>query len=56
MPQIILELEAVIGFKKHFHFGGWEATHRLIESCEIDESKTVLDVRSANGRKACYFV
>jgi arsenite methyltransferase len=48
------ELVAEVGFKRHFHLGGFDATRELIELCPINEDSYVLDVGCASGRTACY--
>jgi ubiquinone/menaquinone biosynthesis C-methylase UbiE len=53
-PKAIYQLVADVGFKKHFHLGGLEATRDLIELCHIDKDKYVLDVGCASGKTACY--
>jgi len=53
-PEVLYEMVAYVGFKKHFHFGGLKATRELIELCHIDRDKYVLDVGCATGKTACY--
>ena len=53
-PEVIYELVAYVGFRRHFHFGGFRATRELIELCHIDKDKYVLDVGCATGKTACY--
>ena len=53
-PEVIYELVAYVGFRKHFHLGGLEATRELVELCHIDRDKYVLDVGCASGKTACY--
>lgn len=53
-PEVIYQLVADVGFRRHFHFGGLEATRELIELCLIDKDKYVLDVGCASGKTACY--
>ncbi|WP_445475328.1 class I SAM-dependent methyltransferase [Methanococcoides methylutens] len=53
-PEVIYEMVANVGFRKHFHLGGLEATRELVESCHIDREKYVLDVGCASGKTACY--
>lgn len=53
-PTTIYELVAEVGFKKYFHFGGFDATRELLDLCPISESSYVLDVGCASGRTACY--
>ncbi|NIS81171.1 MAG: methyltransferase domain-containing protein [Anaerolineales bacterium] len=53
-PKSIYELIAEVGFRRHFHFGGMQATEALISSCPIHEESTVLDVGCASGKTACY--
>jgi len=53
-PEVIYELVAYVGFKKHFHLGGLRATKELIELCHIDRDKYVLDIGCATGKTACY--
>ena len=53
-PEVIYELVAYVGFKKHFHYGGLKATRELIELCHIDRDKYVLDIGCATGKTACY--
>jgi ubiquinone/menaquinone biosynthesis C-methylase UbiE len=35
------------------HMGGLEATHKLIDMCDVDESKHILDVGCGAGHTAC---
>jgi arsenite methyltransferase len=53
-PTLIYEMVAKAGFRKHFHLGGFEATKELLELCNIDRTKQVLEVGCASGRTACY--
>ena len=53
-PEVIYELVAYSGFRKHFHLGGLEATRELIELCHIDQDEYVLDVGCGTGKTACY--
>jgi arsenite methyltransferase len=53
-PSGIYELVAEVGFKRHFHLGGFNATRELIGLCPIDEDSYVLDVGCASGKTACY--
>jgi len=53
-PEVIYQLVADVGFRRYFHFGGLEATRELIELCQIDKDKYVLDVGCASGKTACY--
>lgn len=53
-PDVIYEIVAKVGFRKHFHLGGFEATRELGELCQIDRNKHVLDVGCGSGRTACY--
>jgi ubiquinone/menaquinone biosynthesis C-methylase UbiE len=48
------EMMAGIGFRRHFHLGGWEATTQLLELCHLDRDSFVLDVGCASGKTACY--
>ena len=53
-PKAIYEMVAELGFRKHFHFGGFQATQQLIELLPLDSKKTVLEVGCASGKTACY--
>ncbi len=53
-PESIYRLVADVGFRKHFHLGGLEATRELAELCRIDRETRVLDVGCASGKTACY--
>lgn len=53
-PDVIYEMVAKVGFRKHFHLGGFEATRELVELCQIDRNKHVLDIGCGSGRTACY--
>ncbi len=53
-PEVIYEMVAKVGFRKHFHLGGFEATRELVELCHIDRNKHVLDIGCGSGRTACY--
>ncbi|MFB0536894.1 MAG: class I SAM-dependent methyltransferase [Anaerolineae bacterium] len=53
-PEVIYELVADVGFRRHFHLGGLEATKELVELCHIDKDEYVLDVGCASGKTACY--
>jgi arsenite methyltransferase len=53
-PQTIYELVAEVGFRRHFHLGGLEATKELLARCPLDASTHVLDVGCASGKTACY--
>ena len=53
-PEVIYQLVADVGFRRHFHTGGMEATKELIELCHIDQDRYVLDVGCASGKTACY--
>jgi arsenite methyltransferase len=53
-PQTIYELVAEVGFRRHFHLGGLEATKELVACCSLDASTNVLDVGCASGKTACY--
>ena len=44
---VIFELVAQAGFRKHFHFGGPEATQNLLEMYPLDSSDHVLNVGCA---------
>ncbi len=53
-PEVIYELVAYVGFKKHFHLGGLKATRELTGLCHIDRDKYILDIGCATGKTACY--
>jgi len=53
-PQVIYEMVAEVGFRKHFHFGGLAATEKLVELCKPGRDQYVLDVGCASGKTACY--
>jgi arsenite methyltransferase len=53
-PDVIYRMVAEVGFRKHFHLGGWEATRQLLESCHLGKDEQVLDVGCASGKTACY--
>lgn len=53
-PELIYQLVADVGFRRHFHLGGLEATKELIGLCHIGRDKYVLDVGYASGKTACY--
>jgi len=53
-PDVIYEMVAKVGFRKHFHLGGFEATRELVELCQIDRNEHVLDIGCGSGRTACY--
>jgi len=53
-PDVIYEMVAKVGFRKHFHLGGFEATRELVELCHIDRNEHVLDIGCGSGRTACY--
>jgi arsenite methyltransferase len=53
-PQTIYQLVADVGFRRHFHLGGLQATRKLLARCPLDASTYVLDVGCASGRTACY--
>ena len=40
-PEVIYGLVADVGFRRHFHPGGLEATRELVELCHIDKDKYV---------------
>jgi cyclopropane fatty-acyl-phospholipid synthase-like methyltransferase len=52
-PEVIYGLVADVGFRRHFHLGGFEATRELVELCHMDKDKYVLDVGCASGKTAC---
>jgi ubiquinone/menaquinone biosynthesis C-methylase UbiE len=52
--EVMYKMMAEIGFRRHFHLGGWEATIQLLELCHLDRDKYVLDVGCASGKTACY--
>jgi ubiquinone/menaquinone biosynthesis C-methylase UbiE len=52
--RVMYEMMAEIGFRRHFHLGGWEATKQLLELCHLDRDSFVLDVGCASGKTACY--
>jgi len=52
--EVMYKMMAELGFRRHFHLGGWEATTQLLESCHLDQDKYVLDVGCASGKTACY--
>jgi arsenite methyltransferase len=53
-PQTIYQLVAEVGFRRHFHLGGMEATRELLARCSLDASTYVLDVGCASGKTACH--
>jgi arsenite methyltransferase len=53
-PDVIYRMVAEVGFRRHFHLGGWEATRQLLELCHLNQHKYVLDVGCASGKTACY--
>ncbi len=53
-PDVIYELVADVGFRRHFHLGGMEATRELLELCHLSEDQYVLDVGCGSGKTACY--
>lgn len=53
-PEMIYRLVAEIGFRRHFHLGGFEATYELLERCRLGRDMYVLDVGCASGKTACY--
>ncbi|UCC63497.1 MAG: class I SAM-dependent methyltransferase [Anaerolineae bacterium] len=53
-PQTIYQLVADVGFRRHFHLGGLQATRELLARCPLDASTYVLDVGCASGKTACY--
>ena len=53
-PQTIYEMVAEVGFRRHFHLGGMEATKELVELCYLQREHHVLDVGCASGKTACY--
>ncbi|MCX9075056.1 MAG: class I SAM-dependent methyltransferase [Candidatus Methanoperedens sp.] len=53
-PEVMYGLFAEVGFRRHFHLGGQDATKELVELCNIDRNKYVLDVGCASGKTACY--
>ena len=53
-PQTIYQLVADVGFRRHFHLGGLQATQELLAHCPLDASTYVLDVGCASGKTACY--
>lgn len=52
--SVMYEMMAQIGFRRHFHLGGWEATTQLLELCHLGRDMHVLDVGCASGKTACY--
>jgi arsenite methyltransferase len=53
-PRIVYSMVAEVGLGRHFHLGGWEATEQLLDLCQLDKEKYVLDVGCASGKTACY--
>jgi arsenite methyltransferase len=53
-PKAIYEMVAELGFRKYFHFGGFQATQELLRRLPIDQSKAVLEVGCASGKTACH--
>lgn len=53
-PKAIYEMVAELGFRKYFHFGGFQATQELLRLLPLDDTKTVLEVGCASGKTACY--
>lgn len=53
-PKAIYQMVAELGFRKYFHFGGFQATQELLKLLPIDRSKIVLEVGCASGKTACY--
>jgi arsenite methyltransferase len=53
-PQTSYQLVADVGFRRHFHLGGMEATRELLARCPLDASTYVLDVGCASGKTACH--
>jgi arsenite methyltransferase len=52
--KVMYEMMAEIGFRRHFHLGGWDATTQLLQLCNLDQDKYVLDAGCASGKTACY--
>lgn len=52
-PQTIYQLIADVGFRRHFHLGGLEATRELLAKCPLSVETHVLDVGCASGKTAC---
>jgi hypothetical protein len=48
-PKPIYQMVAELGFRKYFHFGGFQATQELLKLFPIDPGKAVLDVGCANS-------
>lgn len=48
------ELVAEVGFKRHFHLGGSEATRELLDLCAIRRDSYILDVGCASRKTACH--
>ena len=53
-PKAIYEMVAELGFRKYFHFGGFQATQELSRLLPLDRTKKVLEVGCASGKTACY--
>lgn len=53
-PKVVYSMVAEVGFGRHFHLGGWEATTELLDLCHMGKDKYVLDVGCASGKTACY--
>ena len=53
-PEAIYRMVAEVGFRRHFHLGGMEATRELIKLCHPTREHYVLDVGCASGKTACY--
>jgi len=49
-PELIYDLFAQVGFRRHFHFGGMEATEKLVQLLNIEKDKHVLEIGCASGR------
>ncbi|MBM3791297.1 MAG: class I SAM-dependent methyltransferase, partial [Acidobacteria bacterium] len=53
-PSVFYRLAAEIGFRRHFHFGGLEATAQLMNLCLLEANHRVLDIGCASGKTACH--
>jgi cyclopropane fatty-acyl-phospholipid synthase-like methyltransferase len=53
-PEVIYELVAYVGFRKYFHLGSLKATRELVELCQLDRDKYVLEIGCGTGKTACY--